>query len=296
MAEAKKLQCSGDEAIAGVCAGIADRFDVDPLVVRILAVLFAIVTFGLVLPIYAVIWLVIPKRLDASIPIDCAAYVPAELEGYTSSDSCGRARTRSRGEAPVPPVGFSLDEGRVVENHVVQPVEKPEDCPCETGGMTGWSRFCVWVGSIILALEVVAVFDIVVEGVMWWQLWPLTFTVAGFVLMLVPSSRGSRIRRFSAGLSIVSVSVVVLLMTTGLIAWQSAVVAVDKLWPVLLVIAGLLLMRMSLHDDMFNLAIALVVVVVCLAVVFFFAIPGSLEHAVINTPLGVRVYDVNPWI
>ena len=57
--------------------------------------------------------------------------------------------------------------------------------------MTGWSRFCVWVGSIILALEVVAVFDIVVEGVMWWQLWPLTFTVAGFVLMLVPSSRGS---------------------------------------------------------------------------------------------------------
>ena len=97
-------------------------------------------------------------------------------------------------------------------------------------------------------------------------------------------------------LSIVSVSVVVLLMTTGLIAWQSAVVAVDKLWPVLLVIAGLLLMRMSLHDDMFNLAIALVVVVVCLAVVFFFAIPGSLEHAVINTPLGVRVYDVNPWI
>ena len=273
MAEAKKLQRSGDEAIAGVCAGIADRFDVDPLVVRILAVLFAIVTFGLVLPIYAVIWLVIPKRLDASIPIDCAAYVPAELEGYTSSD-----------------------EGRVVENHVVQPVEKPEDCPCETGGMMGWSRFCVWVGSIILALEVVAVFDIVVEGVMWWQLWPLTFTVAGFVLMLVPSSRGSRIRRFSAGLSIVSVSVVVLLMTTGLIAWQSAVVAVDKLWPVLLVIAGLLLMRMSLHDDMFNLAIALVVVVVCLAVVFFFAIPGSLEHAVINTPLGVRVYDVNPWI
>ena len=191
MAEAKKLQRSGDEAIAGVCAGIADRFDVDPLVVRILAVLFAIVTFGLVLPIYAVIWLVIPKRLDASIPIDCAAYVPAELEGYTSSDSCGRARTRSRGEAPVPPVGFSLDEGRVVENHVVQPVEKPEDCPCETGGMMGWSRFCVWVGSIILALEVVAVFDIVVEGVMWWQLWPLTFTVAGFVLMLVPSSRGS---------------------------------------------------------------------------------------------------------
>ena len=28
MAEAKKLQRSGDEAIAGVCAGIADRFDV----------------------------------------------------------------------------------------------------------------------------------------------------------------------------------------------------------------------------------------------------------------------------
>ena len=161
--------------------------------------------------------------------------------------------------------------------------------------MTGWSRFCVWIGSVILALEVVVVFDIVVEGVMWWQLWPLTFTVAGFVLMLVPSSRGSRTRRFSAGLSIASVSVVALLMTTGLIAWQSAIVAVDELWPVLLVIAGLLLMRMSLHNDTFDLAIALVIVVVCLAVVFLFAVPGPLERAVINTPLGVRVYDVNPW-
>lgn len=295
MAEAKKLQRSGDEAIAGVCAGIADRFDVDPLVVRILAVLFAIVTFGLVLPVYAVIWLVIPRRLDASIPIECAAYVSAESKGCASSDSRVRSRVRSRGAAPVPPVGFSLDEGRVVEGSVTQPAEKPEDCPCETAGMTGWSRFCVWIGSVILALEVVVVFDIVVEGVMWWQLWPLTFTVAGFVLMLVPSSRGSRTRRFSAGLSIASVSVVALLMTTGLIAWQSAIVAVDELWPVLLVIAGLLLMRMSLHNDTFDLAIALVIVVVCLAVVFLFAVPGPLERAVINTPLGVRVYDVNPW-
>lgn len=295
MAEAKKLQRSGDEAVAGVCAGIADRFDADPLVVRILAVLFAIVTFGLALPAYAVIWLVMPKHLDASIPIDCAAYVPAESEGCASADSRGRSRARSRGAAPVPPVGFSFNEGRVVEDSAAQPVEKPEDHPSELAGMTGWSRFCVWVGSVILALEVVAVFDIVVEGVMWWQLWPLTFTVAGFVFMFVPSSRGSRTRRFSAGLSIVSVSVVTLLMTTGLIAWQSIVVAMDKLWPVLLVIAGLLLMRMSLHNDTFDLAIALVVVVVCLAVVFFFAVPGPLEHAVINTPLGVRVYDVNPW-
>ena len=135
MAEAKKLQRSGDEAIAGVCAGIADRFDVDPLVVRILAVLFAIVTFGLVLPVYAVIWLVIPRRLDASIPIECAAYVSAESKGCASSDSRVRSRVRSRGAAPVPPVGFSLDEGRVVEDSVAQPAEKPEDCPCETAGM-----------------------------------------------------------------------------------------------------------------------------------------------------------------
>lgn len=294
MAEAKKLQRSGDEAIAGVCAGIADRFDVDPLVVRILAVLFVIVTFGLALPVYAVIWLVMPKRLDSSVPIDCAAYVP--VGSAIPSAPCDGSQARSRGEAPVPPVGFAIDGGRMVESTPVQPVEESQDHPCATGGMTGWSRFCVWMGSVILALEVVAVFDIVVEGVMWWQLWPLAFAVAGFVLMFVPSSRGSRARRFSAGLSIVSVSVVVLLMTSGLIAWESAIVAVDKLWPVLFVVAGLLLMRVSLGNDMFDLAIALVVVVVCLAVLFVFAIPGPLEHAIINTPLGVRTYDINPWI
>jgi phage shock protein PspC (stress-responsive transcriptional regulator) len=54
------VRSTNDRKIAGVCAGLADYFDLDPMIVRvvwILAVLFA----GTGLVAYIVLWIVVPQ-------------------------------------------------------------------------------------------------------------------------------------------------------------------------------------------------------------------------------------------
>ena len=63
MATGKKLLRSQDRWIAGVCGGIADYFDWDPAIVRLIFVLLTVFTTGF--PgtiIYLVLWLIMPKQ------------------------------------------------------------------------------------------------------------------------------------------------------------------------------------------------------------------------------------------
>lgn len=58
----RKLYCSPDKKLLGVCGGIADYMNVDPTVVRIIVALVAIYTTGVpVLLIYLIAGLIIPK-------------------------------------------------------------------------------------------------------------------------------------------------------------------------------------------------------------------------------------------
>lgn len=62
---AKKLYRSVDDSkIAGVCAGIAEYFDVDPTIVRLLAVflLFAWLSSAIG---YIIAWIIVPKAPQA---------------------------------------------------------------------------------------------------------------------------------------------------------------------------------------------------------------------------------------
>ena len=58
---AKKLyRSTTDSMIGGVCGGLAEYFDVDPVIVRLGAVLFAIWGAGLIA--YIVAWIIIPEE------------------------------------------------------------------------------------------------------------------------------------------------------------------------------------------------------------------------------------------
>ncbi len=59
----KKLYKSTDRKIDGVCAGIAEFFGVDPIIIRVayaVFTLFTVVIFGVAL--YAVLALVLPRQ------------------------------------------------------------------------------------------------------------------------------------------------------------------------------------------------------------------------------------------
>ena len=46
--------------LGGVCAGIGNRFDLDPTLIRVVALLLAMITLGTTLIIYLVLWIIVP--------------------------------------------------------------------------------------------------------------------------------------------------------------------------------------------------------------------------------------------
>lgn len=90
----KKLQRPPDKAmIGGVCAGIADYFDVDPTWIRLLAVLLIFASgFGLVA--YIVAWVVIPRGALVS-----QSDIPLPSQ---TAHAAQRASARNRGMAFIP--------------------------------------------------------------------------------------------------------------------------------------------------------------------------------------------------
>ncbi len=62
---AKLLRRSKDRMIAGVCGGIAERFDWSPAIVRIIYVIVSF--FSIAFPgilVYIVLWFIMPKTND----------------------------------------------------------------------------------------------------------------------------------------------------------------------------------------------------------------------------------------
>lgn len=64
------LYRSRDAVLGGVCAGSAAYFNVDPVVARILTVVFAALTAGLLAVAYVAMWAVVPKEPDSSDPVE----------------------------------------------------------------------------------------------------------------------------------------------------------------------------------------------------------------------------------
>ncbi|MCB0076921.1 MAG: PspC domain-containing protein [Anaerolineales bacterium] len=73
MKEKKLTRSVTDQQIAGVCAGIAHYFDIDPTVVRVLTVILVFVGVGSVIPVYILLALVMPEADATTITTDDTA-------------------------------------------------------------------------------------------------------------------------------------------------------------------------------------------------------------------------------
>ncbi|WP_159801195.1 PspC domain-containing protein [Flavobacterium sp. MK4S-17] len=63
----RKFYRDGDKAIiAGVCAGIAHYFRIDPLWIRILFIISPFISFGTSLIVYVLLWILIPKAITTT--------------------------------------------------------------------------------------------------------------------------------------------------------------------------------------------------------------------------------------
>jgi phage shock protein C len=63
----KQLMRSEDRMVAGVAGGLAEYFDIDPTIIRILFVLLALFGGGFLgILIYIVLWIIMPDPLNAA--------------------------------------------------------------------------------------------------------------------------------------------------------------------------------------------------------------------------------------
>ena len=58
----KKLMRSNDRVFAGVCGGLAEYFDFDPVLVRVAYAFLTIFTAFSCLLLYIVLWIVMPEK------------------------------------------------------------------------------------------------------------------------------------------------------------------------------------------------------------------------------------------
>ena len=68
----KLMRSSTNKKIAGVCAGLADYFDMDPTIIRVLWLL-AVLCFGTGLLAYVILWIVLPLAPGGVIPTSAPA-------------------------------------------------------------------------------------------------------------------------------------------------------------------------------------------------------------------------------
>lgn len=59
----KLFRDNDDKIISGVCAGIGHYFGVEPRWIRLAALILLVVTMGSVLPVYIILWIVVPKAI-----------------------------------------------------------------------------------------------------------------------------------------------------------------------------------------------------------------------------------------
>jgi len=62
MVKNKKLfRSTKNRMVAGVCGGIGEYFEVDPTVIRLLWVIFTLISIGVGILAYIIAWIIIPE-------------------------------------------------------------------------------------------------------------------------------------------------------------------------------------------------------------------------------------------
>ena len=79
----RRLTRSDDRLIGGVAGGLAEYFDIDPTIARVLIALAAILGLPVVIPAYLVLWLVMPPPAGAGARSEAVSRPAADDRSHT---------------------------------------------------------------------------------------------------------------------------------------------------------------------------------------------------------------------
>lgn len=149
-----------DSVLGGVAGGVADYFDMDPSIVRIVWAVLALVTGGIFLVLYIVMWIVVPEGPSAATVARAAGETGAAPPGEPGSNAAGPT-----GESP--PAEASASTWAVQEQRL------------RRGGSSG----AVIFGLILIALGIWFLIDRYVPAIDTDLLWPVALVILGIVLL-----------------------------------------------------------------------------------------------------------------
>lgn len=257
----RRLFRSRDAYIGGVCAGIADYYDLDALVVRILCVPLFIMSFGLVSIVYLVMW--------AHVPLAPEEVGPVEIE---------------------PESAILVEHGSMDYLMVKNDQGEEELIRLPIRGLSVWGRVGLGGVLVFLFLALAIALTSSMPGVQWWQFWPLLPMILGLFFMVVPvRSRFAAVWK-GVGIVMAVAAASVLPMSMGVVAWDSLNYALELFWPILAVAVVLFISGMVRDLSALVMGGAFCFVLFCLVGCIMCVLPGEIEAIMLpfipsNAPL-----------
>lgn len=246
-----KLYRANDAWLGGVCACLARRLDLDPLIVRIMAVAITFLTLGVGALVYLVMWALLPRESEDA---DLYDVHPEQAESSA----------------------FGLID---VNSPALKSVGSPS-------GLSVASRLAIAVSLMLLFLAISMGAAPMVSGSHWWQFWPLAWVICGLCLIIVPVRSRHEVSWHALGIVITSLAAASLPMSLGIVSWDSFAQAFQRMW--FLVAIAIVLFAVGTRRTNNALVIAGALIMACffLMVLALCAVPGDVNSLVLNMPGG----------
>ena len=252
-----KICRSRDGYIGGVCAGIANRYDCDAIVVRILAVLIALASAGIGCLAYVIMWIALPLAPSGCTPFD------VEPESVQSSAYGSVDWALARGK--------SADElaGKYHEEGVNTPI-----------------RLAIAFALLLLFVVLANLVCPIVKGTYWWQYWPGVLIIAGLSLIVVPIARELSVFWHIGGAVLVIFGFTIMPISLGFYSPLTLVASLEVLWPVPVLAAALFALGVHRRISPFALLGVLLFLAFCVVTLTMFGVPGYMDNLVLLAPDG----------
>ena len=252
LTEKRLYRSRSDAYVGGVCAGIAEHFDLDAIVVRILAVLLAGLTLGAAGVVYIILWARMPREPEVRAPYD----VMPESAESTAFGCVDCDALLAKGES--------------------EPTWK----------LPLVARLAVAAGLMLLFLAVAIGVSPLVPGTQWWQFWPIAVLMAGLCLIVIPIRTRFEAAWHALGIVLTSLSASILPMALGIMSWNTIPTAVQLFWPIVVLGIALGVVGIVRRIDILVIAGAFCIVAFCLMALTFCVVPGHMESLWFQSPTG----------
>ncbi|MDR0308441.1 MAG: PspC domain-containing protein [Coriobacteriales bacterium] len=241
MASKNKLYRSDDAMIAGVCSGLADNFAVDASIIRIIAVVLLMLTFGFLTIVYIAMIFIIPKQPD----------ITNRLIDVKPSSSSEIPKIDDRQQAP----GAAYVSSNSQAFDAVDLLAQEELRKHFNWKRRGFSAAFTF-GLMLVLIGICALLGTFVNW-QFWNYWPLAVVLMGIMTLCTPSYRGWRVSRAGNGILLACIGAALQFWQLGWFPDHGLIIIMMTLWPVAVIAAGMVIMGGVLRKDILKLAASL---------------------------------------